>query len=160
MTSEEFKNMIVTHQPAMQRMAESVLHDPYLAEDAVQEAMIHLWQQRNQLDSERNLGALCVTLAKRRSIDLLRKQRPVLPIDEAALEIPEPTANNLEERYQKAMKKIKRLPTLQQKALLMKYEEEKSTAEITHELNISPANLYTTLSRAYAALREMLTNEK
>jgi len=27
-------------------------------------------------------------------------------------------------------------------------------------LNISPANLYTTLSRAYAALREMLTNEK
>ena len=58
------------------------------------------------------------------------------------------------------MKKIKRLPTLQQKALLMKYEEEKSTAEITRELNISPANLYTTLSRAYAALREMLTNEK
>jgi DNA-directed RNA polymerase specialized sigma24 family protein len=42
----------------------------------------------------------------------------------------------------------------------MKYEEEKSTAEITRELNISSANLYTTLSRAYAALREMLTNEK
>jgi RNA polymerase sigma-70 factor (ECF subfamily) len=152
--------MIVTYQPDMQRMAESVLHDPYLSEDAVQEAMIQLWQQRNRLDSERNLRALCVTMAKRRSIDLLRKQRPFQLIDEEALEIPEPTPNNIEERYQKAMKIIERLPSIQQKALLMKYEEEKNTEEITRELNISSTNLYTILSRAYAALREMMKNEK
>ncbi|MBR3987016.1 MAG: sigma-70 family RNA polymerase sigma factor [Bacteroidales bacterium] len=160
MTSEVFKKMIVTYQPDMQRMAESVLHDPYLSEDAVQEAMIQLWQQRNRLDSERNLRALCVTMAKRRSIDLLRKQRPFQLIDEEALEIPEPTPNNIEERYQKAMKIIERLPSIQQKALLMKYEEEKNTEEITRELNISSTNLYTILSRAYAALREMMKNEK
>ena len=160
MTSDVFKKMIVTYQPDMQRMAESVLHDPYLSEDAVQEAMIQLWQQRNRLDSERNLRALCVTLAKRRSIDLLRKQRPFQLIDEEALEIPEPTPNNIEERYQKAMKIIERLPSIQQKALLMKYEEEKNTEEITRELNISSTNLYTILSRAYAALREMMKNEK
>lgn len=160
MTSDVFKKMIVTYQPDMQRMAESVLHDPYLSEDAVQEAMIQLWQQRNRLDSERNLRALCVTMAKRRSIDLLRKQRPFQLIDEEALEIPEPTPNNIEERYQKAMKIIERLPSIQQKALLMKYEEEKNTEEITRELNISSTNLYTILSRAYAALREMMKNEK
>ncbi|MBQ2539855.1 MAG: sigma-70 family RNA polymerase sigma factor [Bacteroidales bacterium] len=160
MTSEVFKKMIVSYQPDMQRMAESVLHDPYLSEDAVQEAMIQLWQQRNRLDSERNLRALCVTMAKRRSIDLLRKQRPFQLIDEEALEIPEPTPNNIEERYQKAMKIIERLPSIQQKALLMKYEEEKNTEEITRELNISSTNLYTILSRAYAALREMMKNEK
>ncbi len=160
MTSEVFKKMIVTYQPDMQRMAESVLHDPYLSEDAVQEAMIQLWQQRKRLDSERNLRALCVTMAKRRSIDLLRKQRPFQLIDEEALEIPEPTPNNIEERYQKAMKIIERLPSIQQKALLMKYEEEKNTEEITRELNISSTNLYTILSRAYAALREMMKNEK
>ena len=160
MTSEVFKKMIVSYQPDMQRMAESVLHDPYLSEDAVQEAMIQLWQQRNRLDSERNLRALCVTMAKRRSIDLLRKQRPFQLIDEEALEIPEPTPNNIEERYQKAMKIIERLPSIQQKALLMKYEEEKNTEEITLELNISSTNLYTILSRAYAALREMMKNEK
>lgn len=159
MTSDVFKKMIVTYQPDMQRMAESVLHDPYLSEDAVQEAMIQLWQQRNRLDSERNLRALCVTMAKRRSIDLLRKQRPFQLIDEEALEIPEPTPNNIEERYQKAMKIIERLPSIQQKALLMKYEEEKNTEEITRELNISSTNLYTILSRAYAALREMMKNE-
>jgi RNA polymerase sigma-70 factor (ECF subfamily) len=159
MTSEVFKKMIVSYQPDMQRMAESVLHDPYLSEDAVQEAMIQLWQQRNRLDSERNLRALCVTMAKRRSIDLLRKQRPFQLIDEEALEIPEPTPNNIEERYQKAMKIIERLPSIQQKALLMKYEEEKNTEEITRELNISSTNLYTILSRAYAALREMMKNE-
>jgi RNA polymerase sigma-70 factor (ECF subfamily) len=160
MTSEVFKKMIVSYQPDMQRMAESVLHDPYLSEDAVQEAMIQLWQQRNRLDSERNLRALCVTMAKRRSIDLLRKQRPFQLIDEEALEIPEPTPNNIEERYQKAMKIIERLPSIQQKALLMKYEEEKNTEEITRELNISSTNLYAILSRAYAALREMMKNEK
>lgn len=160
MTSDVFKKMIVTYQPDMQKMAESVLHDPYLSEDAVQEAMIQLWQQRNRLDSERNLRALCVTMAKRRSIDLLRKQRPFQLIDEEALEIPEPTPNNIEERYQKAMKIIERLPSIQQKALLMKYEEEKNTEEITRELNISSTNLYTILSRAYAALREMMKNEK
>jgi RNA polymerase sigma factor (sigma-70 family) len=99
-------------------------------------------------------------MAKRRSIDLLRKQRPFQLIDEEALEIPEPTPNNIEERYQKAMKIIERLPSIQQKALLMKYEEEKNTEEITRELNISSTNLYTILSRAYAALREMMKNEK
>lgn len=160
MSPEEFKNMIVRQQPAMQRMAEAVLHDSDLAEDAVQEAMIQLWQQRDRLDSERNPEALCITLAKRRSIDLLRKQQPMEPINEEALAVAEAEPNNTEERYQLALSKIKHLPALQQRVLLLKYEEEKSTEEIIKELNISHANLYTTLSRAYATLREMLRNDR
>jgi RNA polymerase sigma-70 factor (ECF subfamily) len=159
MSPEEFKHIIVRQQPAMQRMAEAVLHDAVLAEDAVQEAMIQLWQQRAQLDMERNPEALCITMTKRRSIDLLRKQRPSQPIDQEALAVAETVDDYLEARYQSAMRMVKRLPTLQQKALLLKYEEEKSTEEITKELDISPSNLYTTLSRAYAALREMLRKD-
>lgn len=154
MTTDQFKNIITIHQPAMQRMATAILKDDALAEDAVQEAMIHLWHHKDTLERQTAIEGYCITTVKHCCIDLLRKQHPFLPLDEAVLLRQEAPPDDLEERYRQALTKVNQLPELQRQAILLRYEEEMSTEEITQKLNISTANLYTTLSRALKTLKE------
>ena len=156
MTTEQFKAIILRHQPAMQRMAESLLHNEADAEDAVQEAVIQLWQQREGLDKVTGTEAYCIAIVKRRCIDLLRKRRVSIPVDE---QLCDPPPDDTEECYETALSMVRRLPPQQRQAILMKYEELQSSEEIARRLHISISNLYTTLSRAYTSLRELLNKE-
>ena len=80
MTTEDFKRDILRLQPRLQRVAERIVGDPDSAADAVQEAVITLWEQRLSLSSN-DLEKLAPTVVKRRSIDMLRKQHPTVPVD-------------------------------------------------------------------------------
>lgn len=156
MTTDQFKRLIITHQPAMQRMAAAMLRDDDLAEDAVQEAMISLWRHKDNLERQVSIEGYCITTVKHSCIDLMRKQHPTQPIDRETLMLQDLPPDDLEERYQQAMDVIERLPELQRKAILLRYKEEKSTEEITKELHISSANLYTTISRALQNIKTIL----
>lgn len=159
-TTEQFKHIILQHQPAMQRMAESLLHDEMAAEDAVQDAMVDLWKQRDTLIAAHSTEAFCITMVKRRCIDTLRRQRPTQAIDEQALMAADPPPDDTEEHYRQAMQMVNNLPDLQRKVVMMKYHDDMDTSAITQQLHISTANLYTTLSRAISNLRKMLNNER
>lgn len=52
MTTEEFKQNILGLQPRLQRTAEGIVGDPDEAADAVQEAVITLWEQHATLESK------------------------------------------------------------------------------------------------------------
>lgn len=52
MTTEEFKRDILRLQPRLQRIAEHIIGDPDSAADAVQEAVITLWEQRSSINSQ------------------------------------------------------------------------------------------------------------
>lgn len=158
MTTEKFKTIILRHQPAMQRMAESLLQNEAEAEDAVQDTLLQLWNQRHELDRTISTEAYCITVVKRRCIDLLRKRHPSVSLDEASLPCQTQTDDS-EQRYQEIMRLLKTLPSRQQQAILMKYEEELSTEEITRRMGITATNLYTTLSRAYDALHKMIQKQ-
>lgn len=158
--AEIFKNIILLHQPAMQRMAQHILHDPMAAEDAVQDALEHLWRRRHELLRAENSEAVCILEVKRRCIDSLRRFKPTSPIDEQALLAVDLPADNLEERYQEALRLVHRLPEMQRRAILLKYEDQKSTEEIAQQLQTSSSNIYTTLSRARDNLRKMLKHER
>lgn len=159
MTTEEFKRDILKLQPRLQRMAESVIGDPDSAADAVQEAVITLWEQRSTLKS-RDLEKLSLTVVKRRSIDLLRKQRPMADIDTESLMLAEPPQDDFEERYQTARRLVDRLPARQRDVILMKYEEDLSMEEIEKATGMSSTHVYATLSRAYKTLREAIKQDK
>lgn len=159
-TTEQFKHIILQHQPAMQRMAESLLHNETSAEDAVQDAMVDLWKQRDTLIAAHSTEAFCITMVKRRCIDMLRRQHPTQAIDEQALMAAAPPPDDTEEHYRQAMQMVKNLPDLQRQVVMMKYHDDMDTAAITQQLHISTSNLYTTLSRALSNLRKMLNNER
>ena len=122
MTTEEFKRNILKMQPRLQRMAEYIVGDPDSAADAVQEAVISWWEQRSMIKSQ-EMEKLSLTMVKRRSIDLLRKQKPTVSVDAESLMLAEPPQDDLEERYYMARQLVDRLPVRQRDVILMKYEE-------------------------------------
>lgn len=159
MTTEEFKRDILRLQPGLQRIAERIVGDPDSAADAVQEAVITLWEQRSLLKSQ-DLGKLAPTVVKRRSIDMLRKQHPTVPFDTETLMLTELPPDDSEERYQLAIKLVDKLPKRQRDTILMKYENGFSVEEIGEATGMSSTHVYATLSRAYKALREAIKQYK
>jgi RNA polymerase sigma-70 factor (ECF subfamily) len=160
MTADAFKQLILSNQPDMQRYATALLGDADAAADAVQEAVIELWQQHERLDKVVNLKGYCVTMAKRRCIDQLRQLNPTTPINEEALMVAVPPPDDIDERYRQALKLVERLPKRQRDAILLKYEQGKENKEIEQIMNMSSTHLYATLSRAYSALREMMQKQE
>ena len=160
MTTEEFKRNILRLQPRLQRTAESIVGNPDSAADAVQEAVIALWEQRNTLECK-DMERLSQTIVKRRSIDMLRQQKPNVSIDtEQLMPMDAFEDDPLEERYQLARKLVDQLPERQRNAILMKYEEGMSNEEIEQATGMSSTHLYATLSRAYKALRNAIKQYK
>ena len=159
MTTEEFKRDILRLQPRMQRTAESIIGDADSAADAVQEAVITLWEQRATMKSQ-DMEKLSLTIVKRRSIDLLRKQKPTVPIDTESLMLAEPPQDDTEERYRLARDLVDQLPQRQRDTILMKYEDGLSMEEIEKETGMSSTHVYVTLSRAYKSLREAIKQYK
>ena len=160
MTIEEFKRDILRLQPLMQRTAESIIGNPDSAEDAVQETVIALWKQRATIKESKDLERLSLTIVKRRSIDQVRKEKPLLSIDAESLMLTEPPQDDLEERYQLARKLVDQLPKRQRDAILMKYEDGLSNEEIEKATGMSRTHLYATLSRAYTTLRNAIEQHK
>ena len=159
MTTEDFKRDILRLQPRLQRVAERIVGDPDSAADAVQEAVITLWEQRSSLNSN-DLEKLAPTVVKRRSIDMLRKQHPTVPVDTENLMLTELPPDDSEERYQLARKLVDKLPQRQRDTILMKYENGLSIEEIEKATGMSGTHVYATLSRAYKALREAIKQYK
>jgi RNA polymerase sigma factor, sigma-70 family len=159
MTTEDFKRDILRLQPRLQRIAERIIGDTDSAADAVQEAVITLWEQRSSLQS-RDLEKLAPTVVKRRSIDILRKQHPSVPVDAEKLMLTEVPNDDLEERYQFARKLVDQLPKRQRDIILMKYENGLSIEEIEKATGMSSTHVYATLSRAYKALRKAIKQYK
>jgi len=160
MTTEDFKRDILKLQPRLQRTAESIVGNPDNAADAVQEAVITLWEQRATLES-RDMERLSLTIVKRRSIDMLRRQKPTISIDtEQLMQMEAPEEDPTEERYRLARKLVDQLPERQRSAILMKYEEGLSNEEIEQATGMSSTHLYATLSRAYKSLRNAINQYK
>ena len=150
-----FKHDYLPLQPAMQRMAESLLGSEDDAADVVQDCFVTLWNDREKLRRVVNREAWCIMLVKRRCVDLLRKRRPTVEIDERTLAA-EVDDHAAEERLQLAMEFIGRLPDRQAEAVRLKHFDAADTQHIAAAMHISEGNVYTLLSRAYSSLKQMI----
>lgn len=152
---EQFKNEILPLQATMQRMAESLLGNEDDAADVVQDCFVSLWTERDKLERVVNKEAWCITLVKRKCVDLLRKRRPTVEIDDRMdLEVEDDRAD--EERLTLAMRFIDRLPERQARAVRLKHFDACDTHSIATAMQISEGNVYTLLSRAYNGLKQMI----
>lgn len=156
--TEIFKQQILPLQPAMQRMAESLLGNEDDAADVVQDCFVSLWNNRKRLEKVVNIEAWCITMVRRRSIDILRHRRPTVDINELNLQTYEPpeTDNTL----QTAMSLIERLPKRQARVIRLKHFDDADTQSIASTMQISEGNVYTLLSRAYQSLKKMILDNE
>ena len=154
--TEQFKLDYLPLQPAMQRMAEALLGNEDDAADVVQDCFVTLWNEREKLRRVVNREAWCITLVKRRCVDVLRKRKPTVEIDERTLALAEEEADAGEERLRLAMQMVDRLPERQAQVIRLKHLENADTDRIAQEMHITPGNVYTLLSRAYSTLKQLI----
>ena len=152
--TKQFTNVYLPLQPVMQRMAESLLGNEEDAADVVQDCFVTLWNDRQKLRRVVNHEAWCVTMVKRRCIDLLRRRRPTVELDEALILADEPPAED--DRLQLALRFIDRLPERQAQVVRLRHFDDADTPTIAQTMHISEGNVYTLLSRAYNTLKQMI----
>ncbi len=161
MAQETLLDTLMALQPALQLTAEKLLRSEADAEDAVQEAIIDLWQRRNELDHVRDLRAYAMQSLKNRCISFLRKSRDIATdkielldaIDDEAIR--EEVALT-EERSARLDGMMAQLPQRQREAVTMKYIEGVSHEEMQRRLGMTSTNVYATLSRAMNTLKSMI----
>lgn len=156
--TEIFKQQILPLQPAMQRMAESLLGNEDDAADVVQDSFVSLWNEREKLSKVVNIEAWCITLVKRKSIDLMRRRHPTEEIDEQSLPAEQPLYE--EDTLQKALEMIKKLPERQAQIIRLKHFEAIDTQGIAKKMQINEGNVYALLSRAYQSLKKMILDNE
>ncbi len=156
--TEIFKQQILPLQPAMQRMAESLLGNEDDAADVVQDCFVSLWNEREKLSKVVNIEAWCITLVKRKSIDLMRRRHPTEEIDEQSLPAEQPLYE--EDTLQKALEMIKKLPERQAQIIRLKHFEAIDTQGIAKKMQINEGNVYALLSRAYQSLKKMILDNE
>ena len=149
-----FKHRILPIQPAMQHLAEVMLGNEDDAADVVQDCFVSLWNDRERLRDVVNLEAWCKTMVKRKCIDLIRKRKSTVEIDER-MEIADEEQDR-EEKLQLAFRLIDRLPQRQAQAVRLKHYDGQDTQGIAAAMQISEGNVYVLLSRAYNTLKQMI----
>ena len=152
--AKQFQSEYLHLQPAMQRMAESLLHDEQEAADVVQDCFVTLWNDRRKLRKVSNREAWCIMLVKRRCIDVLRRRHPTVDIDSVINLADEPVEDD--NRLVLALRFIDRLPERQAQAVRLRHFDDADTQTIAHTMNINEGNVYTILSRAYSSLKQMI----
>ena len=125
------------------------------AKDAVQEAMVRLWENRDALAAADIPEAYAVRTAQRCAIDLVRRRKPSAPLDG----IPEPAVGPppLDEQDQlaRALQIIDSLPEQQREVMTLRHLEGLEIEDIQQKLNLSAGNVRVILSRARAAIRKL-----
>ena len=161
MTQRQFLDILLPLQPTLRLVAERLLGDREDAKDAVQETYVRLWEQRRKLAQHANPEAYAMLTLKNHCISLLRQRRPfenMEQLPEVSDEDARHEAEVLEERAATFDRLLSRLPEVQQAAIGMKYLDCKSHDEMRQALGMSSANVYTTLSRAVANLKQMISH--
>ncbi len=160
MTTEEFRDKILTAKDKMFRLAKRLLREPSDAEDALQEVFVKLWTKRHQLHEYNNIEAFAMSVTKNYCLDQLRaKKHNTLAIDQATSVCETRTPEKLSEMKDSSnyiQKAMDALPEQQKIIIQLRDIEGYSFEEMQDMLNISVNTIRVNLSRARKKIREQL----
>lgn len=160
--TEALEQLIMRWRSGAEAYANSILHDPQAAEDAVQEAFSRIYALRDGLDEKCSFSAYLFTIVRRICIDTLRKQRrfPVLPG-----ELPEPPVESAEAECIRNWERLNRIHLLaaldetDRKLLLAFSLEGKPTKQIAREMNLTDGQVRVRLHRIRRKLKKGMDDD-
>lgn len=162
MTQTEFLNIVMPFKDKVFRLAKRLLISTEEAEDATQEVLLKLWNNKENMESYKNVEAFSMTMTKNFCFDKLKsKQSQNLKI----------VHNNYEDGNTSLQKQvelndsvnwvariIEGLPEQQRVIIQLRDIEEYDLDEIAEMLNMNNTAVRVNLSRARKTIREKLTN--
>lgn len=158
-----FAMLYARHQPMVTALCRRVLGDPFLAEDAVQEAALRAMLGISRLRRPEHFGAWLGGIGLNVCRDWLRRSSEVWSwetldggrrIDEPIAEVVDPADQAAEaEVAERVTRAVKELPSGQRAAVVRFYLEGLTLAETAAQLGIPPGAVKTRLHKARGNLR-------
>ncbi|MBA1334991.1 MAG: RNA polymerase ECF-type sigma factor [Firmicutes bacterium] len=159
----KFESLYVTYRKLMFYVANRILNDESLAEDAVHQAFVKILENFDKVGeiSCHKTKSYVVTIVRNAAINMYnrRKRHSTVPIEEAAFYIAEEKLERTDDLDYLAEAVLK-LPAIYKDALKLKYVQGFSNAETAKMLDISEAAVRKRLERAKRMLEEILGREE
>ena len=163
-----FEQIYYTYRKQMFFVANGILGDKNLAEDALQEAFLGIAKQITLFRDmpEQNKKAYVLTAAKNAAINICKQEQRIKQhhtgLDEAPIGLYSDQV--LEEQIFQEINEvlfsaISKLPTFQRDILMLRYSNDMSCAQIAIALGKKPSTVRKELSRARKALRNNCKKE-
>lgn len=161
MDRRQFDIKVLPLHGAMYRLAFFILKDSEAAADALQDAMLRLWQRRDALDSVTNLPAYALSTVRNISVSLSSRRSDSLDDAATATLL---SRQSVEDDYLSAeqlsmvLEAIENLSHSQRTALKLSALQGYSNSEISNATGLSEMNVRTLLSRSRRKLRSLFPN--
>ena len=161
-----FNDIFTKHYSRVYYTALRVLKDHGLAEDVLQETFLKAYDRLDEVQSERKLGSWLSTIAVRKSIDQLRKQKRVTLFNTGDFLVNQADHDsNVEEDceillFEESVKrKIQLLSPRLRMVMKLHYYDHLKESEIALKLQLSPGAVKSRLHRGRMAMRTKLSDE-
>ena len=162
MTQTEFLNIVMPFKDKVFRLAKRLLVSTEEAEDATQEVLIKLWNNKSKIEEYKNVEAFSMTMTKNFCFDKLKsKQAQNLKIVHSNYEekgTPLQKQIELNDSVNWVAKIIEDLPEQQKMIIQLRDIEAYDYDEIAKMLDMNNTAVRVNLSRARKTIREKLTN--
>ena len=162
MTQAEFLNIVTPFKDKVFRLAKRLLVSTEEAEDATQEILIKLWNNKKKIKQYNNIEAFSMTMTKNFCFDKLKsKQAQNLKIVHSNYQdhsVALQKQVELNDSIDWVGKIIESLPEQQKLVIQLRDIEQYDFNEIAKMLDMNETAVRVTLSRARKIIREQLTN--
>ncbi len=158
-SDEAFTKLVEAYQTHVYNLCFRMLGEPDLAEDAAQETFLRAYQHIHRYDQKRPFATWLLSIAAHYCIDRLRRRKfSMVSIDqdedEGGFELaddgapsPESEAMRSEQR-ERVQALLKRLDSVDRAAIILRYWNDCSEAEIAETLNLTVSAVKSRLHRA------------
>ena len=162
MTQAEFLNTVMPFKDKVFRLAKRLLVSKEEAEDATQEILLKLWNNKTKMEAYNNVEAFSMTMTKNFCLDKLKsKHAQNLKIVHSNYEDKNTSLQKqieLKDSVDWVEKIIEGLPEKQKMVIQLRDIEQYELEEISKMLDMNNTAVRVTLSRARKTIREQLTN--
>lgn len=129
--------------PRLVAIARRIVGNDDDAEDIVQDALLRLWQVKEEI---RNAESLAKVITRNLSIDYVRRQHITVDIDENNAEADDAADSN--EQIERIMDLINKLPTMQQTVIRLRHIDGLKMADIANITGTTEQAVRQSISRA------------
>lgn len=162
MTQLEFTSLVMPFKDKVYRLAKRLLVSTEEAEDATQEILLKLWNNKTKISSYNNVEAFAMTMTKNFCLDRLKsKQAQNLKIVHSNYQDYNVSLQKQVEANDSVSwvsKIMETLPEQQKLILQLRDIEEYDFDEIAEIMEMNPTAIRVALSRARKTIREQLIN--
>ena len=138
--------------PMLLSVAKGILDSDEEAEDVVQDAMLRLWQLRDE--PVRNVRGFAKIVVRNLSLSKIRRKPLTVDIDQANLAADDDTEMERYEQIDRMMALVDVLPTMQQTVLRLRHMQDMTMADIASIIGTSEVAVRQSLSRARRSIIE------